>query len=101
MAIPGNFQINGIAFKEGDTWVVQGIEYDIVAHATDWPKLPEAFARAVLENMIITKRLGRKALEGIKPAPARFRSMFEQAQTEMRQTKKAKELPDVSVRVMA
>ena len=78
--------ISAVAFKEGDAWVVQGIEYDIVAHAYEIAKLPHAFTRAVLENIVITKHLGRKPLQGIKEAPARFRDMYERAETELRPT---------------
>lgn len=100
------FQINAIAFREGDAWVIQGIEYDIVAHAYDVTKLPHAFMRAVIENMIITEHLGRKPLEGIKPAPEHFRSLYEEAGKEeegieMRRVKRREEWPDVSVRIMA
>ena len=92
--------INAIAFKEGDAWVVQGIEYDIVAHAYDVAKLPDAFTRAVLENIVITEHLGRRALEGIKPAPDRFREMYEHAETEMRSIR-VKSGPSVAVRLAA
>lgn len=92
--------INAVAFKEGDAWVAQGIEYDIVAHAYDVLALPDAFARAVMENVCITEHLGRKPLEGIKAAPAHFVEMFETADVEFRATK-SKSLADVSVRVAA
>ena len=95
------FQINAVAFKEGDAWVVQGIEYDIVAHAYDVTTLPHAFMRAVIENMAVTEHLGRKPLEGIKPAPAHFRLLFQDAEVEMRPTKKKEEWPNVAVRVAA
>jgi len=98
--LPEQLQINAIAFKEGDAWVVQGIEYDIVAHAYDVSKLPHAFARAVLENIVITEHLGRKALQGIKPAPDHFREMYEHAETEMRSIR-ADHMPNVSVRLAA
>jgi len=94
------FNISAIAFKEGDAWVVQGIEYDIVAHAYDVVKLPHAFARAVLENIVITEHLGRNALEGIKPAPDHFREMYEHAETEMRTTRTDRG-PSVVVRLAA
>jgi hypothetical protein len=80
-------EINAVAFKEGEAWVVQGIEYDIVAHSYDVVELPHAFTRAVVENILITEHLGRRALDGIKPAPERFRDMYERAQTEMRPTR--------------
>jgi hypothetical protein len=96
-----HFLINAIAFKEGDAWVIQGIEYDIVAHADDITAVPHAFMRAVMENMVITQHLGRKPLEGIKPAPEHFRSLYDDADLEMRPLKKQEQWPDVTVRVNA
>lgn len=71
--------ISAVVWREGDTWVAQGVEYDIVAHATDVLKLPQAFADAVVENACITMHLGRQPLEGIDEAPQRFRRMFDEA----------------------
>ena len=96
-----HFHINAVAFKEGNAWVIQGIEYDIVAHAYDVTAAPHAFMRAVVENMVITEHLGRRPLEGIKPAPERFRSMYEEAEVEMRPVKKQKQWPEVAVRINA
>jgi hypothetical protein len=73
--------INAIVFKEGDLWIIQGIELDIVARASDVADAPEAFMRAVVANAVITEELGRAPLAGIKPAPERFRLMFERAKT--------------------
>jgi hypothetical protein len=101
MPAPDRVRINAVAFKEGNTWVAQGIDYDIVAHADDVIKLPSAFMRALLETIIISKNLGKQPFEGIKPAPERFRSMYEKAETEMRPIKKQNHWPDVAVRVMA
>ena len=96
--------INAIAFQEGDVWVVQGIEYDIVAHALDITAVTDAFMRAVAENACISEHLGRKPLEGIRPAPEQYRAMFEQATLEMRTLGPAHETrrshPDVSVRLL-
>lgn len=101
--MPGTEQlhISAVAFKEGDAWVVQGIEYDIVAHAYDVTKLTHAFMRVVLENICITEHLGRLPLQGIKPAPSHFLEMYEQAETEMRPTRPADRAPIVSVRLAA
>jgi hypothetical protein len=101
MSNPDQIHINAVAFKEGEAWVVQGIEYDIVAHTYDVVKLPHAFTRAILENIFITEKLGRRPLEGIKPAPERFREMYEQAETELRLTRVSKRTPSVSVRLAA
>jgi hypothetical protein len=94
-----HFSINAIAFKEGDAWVIQGIEYDIVVHTYDLTAAPEAFMLAVIENMLIAQHLGRAPLEGIKPAPEHFRSMYEDAAVEMRPLKRQKQWPEIAVRV--
>lgn len=78
--------LNAIAYREGGAWIIQGIEYDIVAFANDVSELPLAFAQAVAENACITEHLGRAPLEGIKPAPDRFREMFASASVEMKAT---------------
>lgn len=101
------FQINAVAFQEGGDgglWVVQGIEYDIVAHSYSVEAIPEAFMRAVMENACITEHLGRKPLEGIKPAPDRFREMYNRSKTELKpvtlSAPVSKMRPDLSVRVL-
>ena len=75
--------INAVAFPEGEIWVVQGIEYDICTRAKDPASVPAAFMRAVAENACICEQLGRKPLEGIKPAPDRFKTMFDMARAKV------------------
>lgn len=76
--------ISAVAFEEAGVWVVQGIEFDICAHTKDPAGIPAAFMRAVAENARITRHLGRGPLEGIGPAPQRFKAMFDEALTEVR-----------------
>ena len=98
--VTDQIQINAVAFQEGDAWVIQGIEYDIVAHAHDVKALPDAFTRAVIENICITEHLGREPLQGIKPAPDRFRELYERAEVEVRSTHPL-DGPSVAVRLSA
>jgi hypothetical protein len=57
-----------------------------------------------MDNVCITEYLGRKPLEGIGPAPAHFRELFDQATWEMRAVKQSPEecfvRPEVAVRVL-
>src|SRR5262245_22221712 len=71
--------IRAVAFAEGDAWIVQGIDYDIAAHASDPAALPDAFMKAVVENVCISLHLGREPLHGIGPAPRKYQKMFEEA----------------------
>jgi hypothetical protein len=89
--------ISAVAFEENGVWVVQGIEYDICAHAKDPAGVPMVFGRAVVENACITEHLGRKPLQGIKPAPAKFKEMFDRAST---QVNAVKAMPDLPVAAM-
>ena len=77
-------QVNAIVYEEEGVWIAQGVEFDIIAHAKDVGSLSDAFQRAILENILITQHLGRAPLQGIGPAPEKFRSMFESARLEMR-----------------
>jgi hypothetical protein len=77
-------KINAVAYPEGEVWVVQGVEFDICAHAVDAAGVPAAFLRAVAENVAISRHLGREPLQGIRPAPARFRTLFETSATQVR-----------------
>ena len=79
--------ISAVAFEEGGVWVVQGVEYDICAHAKDPAGVPHAFQRAIAENICITRHLGRNPLEGIRPAPPHFKEMFDRAATQVRSVK--------------
>jgi hypothetical protein len=92
--------INAIAYKEGDAWIAQGIEYDIVAQAGDIISLPDAFTRAVMENICIAEHLGRNQLEGIGSAPSHFHEMFELAKVEVRATNQ-RGATEVAVRIAA
>lgn len=92
-------RISAIAFPEGDHWIVQGIEYDIVARASDAGQVPDAFAKAVFENVCITRHLGREPLGGIKPAPERFRLLFERAKTRLSPVTPRQDGPHVDIRL--
>jgi hypothetical protein len=73
--------VNVLAFREGDFWVAQCIEYDISARSDTLPKALTAFRHAFAANLAANQELGRKALEGVPPAPQRYRQMFDQAES--------------------
>ena len=73
--------LNAVAFEEDGVWIVQGIEYDIATFTHDIDNIPEAFMKTVMEYVCISAELGRQPLQGIKPAPQRFRDMFERSRS--------------------
>ena len=76
-----SLRVNVVAFREGDLWVAQCIEYDISARSDTLPKAVTAFRRAFAANLAANQELGRKALDGVPSAPQRFRQMFESAKS--------------------
>jgi hypothetical protein len=71
--------MNVIAYQEGDVWIAQGIEVDIVARANTLDALQSAFARAVERTILVSQHLHGSPFAGIGKAPDKFRAMFDQA----------------------
>jgi hypothetical protein len=76
-------RIRAVAFKEGDLWIVHGVEYDLVAQTKELLDVPVAFLQTVTNTILINRRMGRKGLEAIKAAPAKYLEMFESAEMEL------------------
>ena len=72
-------QFRAVAFQEGDVWIAQALEVNIMAQAPTPRELPYAFMRAIVENFLIAEQLGQNPLTDIGPAPQRFHQMFEEA----------------------
>lgn len=71
--------IRAIAYQEGDLWIVQGLEYNIVTRARSMGDVPSAFVRALVERVHIGRHLGIPPFDGLEPAPERFERLYEQA----------------------
>jgi hypothetical protein len=71
--------MNVIAYQEGDVWIAQGIEVDIVARANSLDAVQVAFSKAVVKTMVVSQSLHGQPFAGIGKAPDRFKVMFDQA----------------------
>ncbi len=77
-------KIDVVAFMDHDgRWVAQGIQYDIAASAKSPSGLRKAFIRTLSANLVMNAKLGREGLDGIPPAPERFRALFEEAEEQL------------------
>jgi len=85
MTIPSpheeSLEVNVLAFREGELWVAQCIEYDISARSDTLASAMTAFRRAFAANLAANRELGRNALDGVPPAPQRYKQMFESAKS--------------------
>jgi hypothetical protein len=79
------YSMNAVAFQQGDVWVVQGIQYNLVAVARNVQDVPKAFMNAVIERVHVAEHLGLDdPFLGVGPAPERFHKMFDAASTEVK-----------------
>jgi hypothetical protein len=79
MSLMKQIIINAIAFHDEGVWIAQCIEYDIAVSAETLPKLRRAFEQAVIANICVNEERGYSGLDGIPPAPSRFRDLFNSA----------------------
>ena len=68
-----------LVYEDGDVWVAQAIEADIMASADSPDELPRAIKRAIVANIAVNTELGRNGLDGIPPAPPEFREQYEKS----------------------
>lgn len=91
-------KISAIAFHDKGVWVAQCVEYDIAVSAETLPKLRKAFERAVVANICVNEKLGRSGLDGIPPAPSKFRDLFNNAHTGLHPIKREPSPAPVAIR---
>lgn len=76
--MPADNTVRVIAFKDGDGWVAQCLEYDIAAQAD---KLDDAYERvfaAIALDRAESERVHGAPFAGIDKAPAHFFDLWEQ-----------------------
>jgi hypothetical protein len=98
LALMNIITISAIAFHDEGVWIAQCVEYDIAVSATTLPKLRKAFERAVIANICVNEKLGRSGLDGIPPAPSKFRDLFNNADTDLHPIKQAPSPAPVTIR---
>ncbi len=85
-------RIRAVVFREGDWWIVQGLDYDFVTLARrleDVPNSIQQFFALLFEG---SQRLGVEPFHGYSKAPRRFWDMYERAEP------RAEELASVEIR---
>ncbi len=73
-------KIRVLFFKDGQNWVAQGLEYDMVAQGRTIKETQNMFERVFVGNIIINIENGIEPLSQFKPAPKYFFNMFERAE---------------------
>jgi hypothetical protein len=71
--------IRAVVFKEGDWWIIQGLEYDFVALARRREDVPNELRRWLLALACASQQHGVELFHGYTPAPRKYWRMYEQA----------------------
>lgn len=72
-----------VAFREGETWVAQCLEYDIQAQGSSFQCATRRLRGAVASEARFTHEKHGTAFHGIDPAPAMYVDLFESAEQPM------------------
>ncbi len=70
-----------VIFKEGDWWIIQILEYDLVTQVRHLDDVPGEFRRLLIGQMAANAALGVEPFYGFSKAPRRFWKMYEHART--------------------
>lgn len=69
-------KIRGVIFREGDQYVVQGLEYDISAFGKTLELAQKRFAKSVLSMAVITHQTKGECMAGVPAAPKKYFDLF-------------------------
>ena len=73
-----NIHIKAVLFKEGDWWVGQCLDHDIVAQAKSAKDLAYEIQRAVIGHIVVSKQEGLVPFSSLPRAPQKYWDMFDQ-----------------------
>ena len=73
-------RIRAVVFREGDWWIIQILEYDLVTQVRCLEDVPGEFRRLLIGQMAANAASGVEPFHGFSEAPRRFWKMYEHAQ---------------------
>lgn len=79
MSLPADFKLHAVAFREGEWWIVQFLEYGLCTAQKRLEDLPAEIRRFLKVQIQGSLALGIEPFANLLPAPQRFWKMFEEA----------------------
>lgn len=76
-------RVRAVAFREGDWWVAQCLEYDIAVQARRMEDLPGELQKVLTVQILASIEAGIEPLLGLPRAPRRFWNMYERSSASM------------------
>ena len=75
----GSVDVHAVAFREGDWWSAQCLEYDIAVQAKSVADLQGEIERVLTAYVVRARKEKRSPFEGLPPAPEKYREMYKRA----------------------
>jgi len=72
-------QIRAVVYREGDWWIIQGLEYDFVAVTKRFEDVPGEIRRFLLVLVSASLQQGVQPFHGYSAAPRKYWKMYEGA----------------------
>ncbi|HEV7506415.1 MAG TPA: hypothetical protein VGS07_16045 [Thermoanaerobaculia bacterium] len=73
-------RIRAVVFREGDWWIIQGLEYDFVTLARRLEDVPSSIQQFFSLLIVGSQQLGVEPFHGYSKAPRRFWEMYDRAE---------------------
>ncbi|MGH7038502.1 MAG: type II toxin-antitoxin system HicB family antitoxin [Stellaceae bacterium] len=73
------FRVSVVIYPEGDVWIAQCLEYDIVSQGETIQDVQDRLTQNIAATLSVYADNGKNSLEDIPPAPKKFWEMFERA----------------------
>ena len=71
-----SIELRVVVFKDGDHWIAQGLEYDIVAQSKKLGNLPDLFNRTLLNHIFARSENGQEPFKAVPRAPDEYWEKF-------------------------
>ena len=72
--------LRALVFREGDWWIIHGLDYDFAAVARRLEDVPAVIQHFLTILVAASRQIGVQPFHGYSPAPRRYWKMYEQAQ---------------------
>jgi len=77
--ITHQFEVQVLILRENDSWIAQGLDYDITGHGKTLDDVFDNFERTFVGQILLDMHQGRAPLSNIKKAPKFYWEKFSEA----------------------
>ena len=87
-------EVQVFVFREGESWIAQGLNYDLTGHGQSLNASVENFWLTLLTQIVVDVKHGDEPLANVKPAPKYYWQKLQQERARRYKDKKTFSLPE-------